>query len=424
MTTCAVIKSFRYACFLILILASGWASAPSSHCIARELVGEQGDRLIRFDTEIHMGREYVQALAIIDYFQDRWRYEGLTGTLIFYRPDGVRIGLQVGDPRLLAGTRVIHAGAATIRIDDKVYIPYSIVNSHLFPDVTFELARDFTGLEEQPTPTSDPSDFLFYTPIPVESPTEIPFAFAPFGAPTPAPTPARDVWERPSREVIVLDPGHDPRYPGASSPGGVREWEITHAICNQIAYILREDTSYEVVITYTRDAAEPATNFQRAAVANRNDGAILVSIQCGIMHSDAISRAEVFFMNDLLDAPFHRGAGTAVMDGLQSWDLAYQRFVPQSRDLAGAIHSRLARFFATAGVIATDDAPRPARLALLRGLDMPGVVVELGNLAEPQTARYLSTRQIQNGIAEVIATGILNYMHEQTGLASTAGATR
>src|SRR5262249_52560780 len=68
------------------------------------------------------------------------------------------------------------------------------------------------------------------------------------------PPPARPV-ERLARRKIVLDPGHGGQDPGAH--GFAVEKDVTLAIAQQLATLLRTRLGAEVVLTRTRDATLP-----------------------------------------------------------------------------------------------------------------------------------------------------------------------
>ena len=139
-----------------------------------------------------------------------------------------------------------------------------------------------------------------------------------------------------------------------------------------------------------------------------------MSIHCGTLLSNEISRSAVFYMNPILEPPMESSlSNQTATHQLASWDQAYTEFVRESVDIGRMINNQLQSFYQITGIIKTDSHPRPGRFNLMRGLAMPGVVVELGNLSHTRTANFLSNERNQNDLANYIAIAISNYLLER-----------
>ena len=392
----------------------------------RYLVGMQGNLEIHLSTTLKHGGEYVPATDLAGFFPNAFRYDALSGTLLFQRMDGVSVGIKTGDDRVVVDKRVHYTGDPTLREESRIYVPFSVVQTFLFPRVRFEVSeapptsqeQELTGLMQEETPTLKPQ-FSYPTPPPVGMEISTP---TPVGFPFPQPTPATlDISMAPS-SVIVLDPGNDGRQPGALSPLALRESDLTLAICQKLAVLLQDTKSFEVVLTRVNRGDGPITNEERIGVANAKHGALLVSFQCGGMFSDVNSRAAVFYMNEDLDAPSPEKEAVPAPAGLLiPWHDAYRSHVLESFRLARGLVRELKPFYDLRGIIQIDDMPRPARLALLRGLSMPGVLVELGNLNHSPTARHFASERIQSELAESLERAISNFIYERAGIPRTVG---
>jgi N-acetylmuramoyl-L-alanine amidase len=97
---------------------------------------------------------------------------------------------------------------------------------------------------------------------------------APKPAAKPAPKPA------PRQAVIVLDPGHGGRDPGAIGVSGTEEKEITLSVCRQIRDILAKRRDVKVILT--RDSDEYLALPSRVAVAHKHNADLFISV-----HADA-----------------------------------------------------------------------------------------------------------------------------------------
>lgn len=401
--------------FPLLLLLIMTPPAP-----ARTLVGELGDARIRLNTLTVNGNEYVNASELLDYFPGQWRYEGLTGTLIIYRTDGTRISMQAGDQRILVGNSIEPMRIPPLRSDGQFVVPFFLVITHLFPTVEFQ--EDSSFFLPTPTPEQEPDSgnanrFLFRTPTPLPHNAR-PFVFEGFKTPTPLLQPERldePVEER--KTVVVIDPGNDGANPGAIAQNGLREYALTRALSEQLAAGLEQESGFEVILTHRGSSAVAVSNLERVAMANRANASLFLSIHCGAMFNTTVSRGGVYYMNNQIDADppyglFYRSANPPL------WHGAYRTSTTKSYSIAQRVLDSLRMVYRDAGVIELDEAPRPGRFGVLRGLTMPGILVELGNLADPKTANYLSTEMIQQEIVNELTIVILNTLYEQAAQAS------
>lgn len=193
---------------------------------------------------------------------------------------------------------------------------------------------------------------------------------------TPSPSPSPSI-PRPTngRPLVLLDPGHGGRDPGAIGRGGLQEKEVNITISRRIQERL-EAQGIQVVMTRTGDSAVSLQG--RVDIAERANATIFVSI-----HANAISlsRPEV--------------------NGLET----YYYGSSAGRDLANTIHSRVLR-----ETDLRDRRVRSARFYVLRNTSMPAVLVETGFLTGAEDAARLQNLSTRLQIADAIAQGILDYL--------------
>ncbi len=387
----------------------------SHYTVARELVGRSDIQTIRFQTKVLEGGEYISASDIASYFPDRWSYDGISGALIFYRPDGVRVGMRLNDQRVMVGARIVHTGVTPLRQNSVIYVPFYMVDVILFPEAAFSEAGAMAPTPSVFGPSGQGYEFQLEP-----TPTPPPFQFFP-AQPTPTVNDYSPSWPytRVSGAMIVLDPGNDSDQPGASALFSEREAGLTLSICEKIETLLLDDGRFDV--TLTRRGAGGVSNEKRIASANRVQGRLFVSIQCGRLHSDQVSQAAAYYMNPELDAMPPFDPNTVFAPGLQTWHDAYRPHVISSRRLAGVLLQELSSLYRTTNLIKVEPEPRPGRMAVLRGLAMPGVVLELGNLNHAASARYLSSDAIQSSIAAYLTAAIQNVLLDQPAYSRDGG---
>lgn len=392
---------------------------------SRDLIGRWNNDSILLQTELLESGEYISATELINFFHGKWEYDSLSGTLRITRHDRVPVGLKIGDPRVVVGNNVRATGSPPIRYNGQVYIPFFIVIQFLMPDVQFDTPGQVAQsgvktIEIQPTPTpfqfnySSRTDTAVEPSSPATTPTYSPWDSL-FG---PSPTPvAGSSYGIIPKTVIILDPGIGNESMENQSAIDVHEKDITYRVCQSLEKILRDFPNFEVYFTRGQEAPSSFSPSQRTGIANQRQGNIFVSIQCGGLFDPNVSRAVVYFMNPILDGKTNLAALTSTRKNTSvEWNSAYQNYWNDSFRLAKSVHKRLYSFYTNANIIQMDSNPRPGRLSILRGLTMPGIVIELGNLVHATTSnRYLSRPRIQEDIAHEIAMGISDFIYERSG---------
>ncbi len=192
--------------------------------------------------------------------------------------------------------------------------------------------------------------------------------------------------------LVVLDPGHGGKDPGAIGITGVFEKHIVFAAAQELQAQLARGRRCRVVVTRSQDVFIPLPD--RVAIAQRRGAALFVSIHADALADPAVRGASVYTMDETASDP--QTAALAVREN------SADRFDTRTRNLppdVTAILNSLVRRETRAGsarmagrvVGALDRAapllPNPARhasFAVLRAADVPSVLVELGFLSNAQ----------------------------------------
>ncbi|MDV3351771.1 DUF3747 domain-containing protein [Leptothoe sp. LEGE 181152] len=173
--------------------------------------------------------------------------------------------------------------------------------------------------------------------------------------------------------LIMIDPGHGGRDPGAVGRNGLLEKEINTFIARRLQRTL-EQRGYRAALTRTQDVELDLQ--PRVDIAERANATIFVSI-----HANAISlsRPEV--------------------NGLETY------YYSSGRNLARAIHSSVLR-----STDLRDRGVRQARFYVLRNTSMPAVLVETGFVTGSEDAARFQSTAAREQIADAIAQGIIDYL--------------
>lgn len=175
------------------------------------------------------------------------------------------------------------------------------------------------------------------------------------------------------RQVIVIDPGHGGRDPGAMGRNNLQEKRVVLDIGRQVAEILEQNGVQAVLSRYNDREIDLAPRVQTAERVNAD---LFVSI-----HANAISmsRPEV--------------------NGIETY------YYSTGLRLAQTLHRSLLQETG-----ANDRGVRRARFYVLRNTSMPAVLLEVGFVTGRQDAARLASSSYRTRLAEAIARGILQYV--------------
>lgn len=176
--------------------------------------------------------------------------------------------------------------------------------------------------------------------------------------------------------LVVIDPGHGGKDPGAIGIGGTREKDIILPISLRVAEVLQQNG---VQVVLTRDSDYFVSLPGRVQMAERANADVFVSIHA---NSVGLSRPEV--------------------SGLETY------YYDSGLALARAVHNRILQ-----SVNVRDRRVRKARFYVLRKSSMPSILVETGYLTGREDIAKLRNPTYQRQMGEAIAQGILQYLRQR-----------
>lgn len=223
--------------------------------------------------------------------------------------------------------------------------------------------------------------------------------------------------------LVVIDAGHGGADPGAHGPSGVREKDVTLAIARKLAERLRAGGRVEVRLTRDRDTLIALRDRPRLANAWRRPGqpALFVSLHCNASPSPQASGVEVYVLSEAKTedarrvaafenaAERYEGRGDGAIDALDfiRLDLLQNHYLHASVRWALRLQRALAAVHR-----GPDRGVKQAGFRVLVGAFMPAVLVELGFLTHPVEERWLADPDVQEALAERLATTIERAMAE------------
>ena len=257
----------------------------------------------------------------------------------------------------------------------------------------------------------------------LENPFRIVFdVHRPSSTETAAPSlPSLPAQTAPGIHTIVIDPGHGGSETGAIGPSGVAEKELTLLLARDLEAHLGR-LGVRVVLTRGEDATIPHDT--RAAIANQNRADLFISIHLNSSLGSGAHGAETYFLSteasdaraakaaDEENAPGAVPAGQMAGDTsdevkdleLILWDLAQTRHLSESQRFATLIQGELNETLQL-----RDRGVKQAPFRVLRGAEMPAVLVELGFLSNPEEEKKLQDAAYRGELAEALTRAVARY---------------
>lgn len=232
---------------------------------------------------------------------------------------------------------------------------------------------------------------------------------------------AADSGKIPPREfVVVLDAGHGGKDPGKVAHG-YREAHIALSIVLKIGAELEKMPNVKVI--YTRKSDIFLELRERAAIANRNNADLFVSVHCNAHNTQAHgtetfvlglhkSQAnfevakrenEVIYLEENYEEKYS-GFDPNAPESLIGMMLMQEEYLDQSILLASLVQSNI-----VSNLKQTDRSVKQAGFWVLHNTYMPSVLIETGFLTNKKEGAYLNSAKGQTEMAREITKAIKSY---------------
>ncbi|MFN4166028.1 MAG: N-acetylmuramoyl-L-alanine amidase [Ferrovibrio sp.] len=225
---------------------------------------------------------------------------------------------------------------------------------------------------------------------------------------------ARPAPKRPPA-VVVLDPGHGGRDPGAIGVTGTEEKDVTLSICQSIRQMLAGNPDIRVFMTRDRDAYIPLPS--RVAFAHEKSADLFISIHADAAPNRGARGLSAYSRADKASDDFARRLADREnqVDAIYGFDTGAtdKQTAAILIDLARR-HSHNASLSAKRRIITgvgrrvqlLENPMRQANFAVLRSPAIPSVLIETGFLSNPQDERILRSPKSRAELARFLAEQI------------------
>lgn len=384
------------------------------------VVRHRGETVVLDEVTID-GRDYVRLDELSVRFQCDEEVDVVRLRATLTNASGMTLEMAVGSDEYRLGDAVFaETEPPLLDPEGNVLVPTDVVNRRL---LAFLGATPLRKIAEAPPPgqasqTPTPTQTPTMTPLRIMLPTETPVAARtatdedtearPRGVPTPpveqedAGVVAADLLRR--IDTLLIDIGPTVLEPGATGVYDLVEYEVCREVARSLARAAEHMLPLQVVYTIDPGERVQARNALRWARASGVRNGLLVSLHAGGALAPDISGATVFYMSERYDHETEGSASPGTGEG-RPWSQTYLPHAGASRILALSLYQSLQEDPATRVL-----PPRDGRFALLRGLDMPAVIVQVGTVTSTADARFLRRPDHLRALGVRLADGIARFL--------------
>jgi N-acetylmuramoyl-L-alanine amidase len=227
------------------------------------------------------------------------------------------------------------------------------------------------------------------------------------------PTPGPEIT---GKRVVIIDPGHGGKDPGAIGPTGLKEKEVTLRIALYLEKLLKN----EGIPTYlTRSKDEFVYLENRTNFANQKNGFVFVSLHANsvLNHRPSAKGIETFLLSskyigasarDVADRENRASRAHPEVDtdlALIIADLEESANIKYSFDFADIIQKKLVEYLKL-----ENRGIKQAPFVVLKGANMAAVIVEVGFISNPKEEKLLKTNKFRENAAQALFEAIKYYV--------------
>jgi len=220
---------------------------------------------------------------------------------------------------------------------------------------------------------------------------------------------------KPAKKLIAIDPGHGGKDIGCKGSKGLTEKEITLKLSLILRGILLKKPNLNVFLTRSEDVE--ISSQERVSLANSKGADLFLSLHVNASFDKNQKGIEIYYYSEeILELPHSSTQAQVPNRGTQYgetssliflWNEAQNSFIAKSREIATFLENILRN---SEGL--DFRAVKPAPLVVLTGTTMPGIVIEIGFITNPEEESALSKEEYLKNLASKLAEGVSEYLEE------------
>lgn len=224
--------------------------------------------------------------------------------------------------------------------------------------------------------------------------------------------------------VVAIDPGHGGKDVGAVSASGVMEKDLTLAVAKELKRQIDAQPGMRAVLT--RDGDYFVSLTKRPQIARELNADVFLSLHADSYKDRNISGAS-FYVTSNKGASSHLAKFVAahsntsdhhLIDGVELWSRQQANSIGQvamhsSIDDSQKLGQHLKQGFKQAGIRLQHSQVQSASFMVLKNIDMPSVLVEMGFISNPEQDRLLQHGAYQARLASSLVSGLVKFVEVQ-----------
>ena len=224
--------------------------------------------------------------------------------------------------------------------------------------------------------------------------------------------------------IIVLDPGHGGKDPGAIGPRRIAEKTVVLAIASKLKQLIDKQPGMHAVLTRSNDSFVGLRD--RLTIARRYNADIFISIHADAFINKHSSGASVFALSQtgatseaarwLAEKENYSELGGVNLSGLDDrsgvirtvlLDLSQTATISSSVQMGTRVLHHIDKV-----TTLHNSAVEQARFVVLKSPDIPSVLIETGFISNPVEERNLSNPMYQARLTQAIFEGLKRYFFD------------
>ncbi len=236
------------------------------------------------------------------------------------------------------------------------------------------------------------------------------------------PAKQKEVYTKPKKSleecIIVIDPGHGGKDPGATGYRGIKEKDVCLAIARELKRQLDEQLKCKNILT--RDSDMFLSLDARGQIANSHNADIFISIHANSHEDTRLTGIETYYLYFSSDETARKVAARENFTTPEKisdleiilFDLLQSEKINKSSLLAGFIHNSLVKNISKQYKNLRNLGVKHAPMRVLINPEMPCILIETAFLSNPSDAKRLKSKQYHQLLSHAIIEGIRSFMND------------
>ena len=223
----------------------------------------------------------------------------------------------------------------------------------------------------------------------------------------------------PPLPLVVLDPGHGGKDPGAIGVSGTYEKHVAFAAALELRQQLERGGRCRVELTRGRDVFIPL--HERVGFAQRRGAALFMSLHADALTDSRVRGASVYTLSDTASDPQTAALAQRENSADRFGGPSFRDMPPAIANILGSLvrqetkagSARMAHRLVRSLEPEIGMLTRPSRQAgfmVLRAADIPSVLVEMGFMSNPQDEAALRRPEHRVRVAAALQRAVENFL--------------